>query len=381
MTTPKLINCSGSFIDMGKKQGRTAKPLIPKIFKTLLESEFTPNFLRRHGSASTLKKIFTLLGFKRYPGLRFKLKKKLPHQFERLRGIAKSSSISMPCLVSLNSIEVTATQLKYIHGCTSIGFHPQRLKDIKNPILAYNHDFPNFFKQFVVLRRSKPNKAYHSLQLTYPSLAGAFAGVNEKGMIATLNQALAIDKKRYGIPPTLFVQEILDQCHQVSQAIKLLGSVESACGSTITLVDRKGDMAAVELSKTRMAVRRPQDGIIYSINQYLTKRMAEVEIPQNTYFDPKKFSPIFHGIAIHANNQSRKKRLPQLLKQKRRFQISDIKSILKDHNRQKKPSNTTICRHHSIASTIASAMIYSSKGAMEVVTGNPCQNARQRYCL
>lgn len=376
-----VIECSGNFREMGRTQGIRYKSWTDKIFKTLLDSYFTPVLLKKFGTAAVLKHIFSIQGMKYYPLLNWKLNREVPSQYQRMCGIAEGSSMHIPTVLALNAVEMFAARIRFVLGCSAIGFDSSRLEEGLSPILAYNHDFPPFFGDFIILRKSVPKNRRSSLQLTYPVLAGAIAGVNNCGLSATLNHAFAVEKEGMGIPPSMLLQEVLDSCGSTAEAIRVLKKSRPACGSLITLVDSKGDMAAVELSQTRIAVRKAKNGLILAINRYETAALKKIEIPQNAFFDPKKFPAVFHGIPIHNANWSRAQRFESLLAKKGRFRVEEIESILKDHDSNNTPAQTTICRHHGTASTLASAIMDPKNGIIRVLKGNPCKRSYMSYTI
>lgn len=377
----KLFNCSGTFYDMGKRQGQWSKPYVLPIFKALTETPFTPFLLRQYGTAKIMKLIFSVLGYKHFFGLLKEIKNGVPRQYERLCGLAKTSSVSLAGLLALNDIEMTAAEFHFVGGCCTLAFHPRRLKDSNKPLLTYNHDFPPFMGPFIVLRRSKPIGGFHSLQLAYPVLVGCIAGVNDQGLAVSLNHAFPVEDSKPGVPITMLVQEVLDSCATVFQAVHFLEQTNPACGSMISLLDKKGKMATVELARTRKSVRKDKNGILMTINQYETKALKEIEIPKNAYFDPKKFPPIFHGLLIHTNNLSRSKRLRQLIKPNKRYTKQEIFSIMKDHDGGNTLGIKGICRHHDTSDTLVSARIFPTDGVMQVIPGNPCMGSYQTYRL
>ncbi|MDO8519688.1 MAG: C45 family peptidase [Deltaproteobacteria bacterium] len=375
----EVFECTGSPREMGRVQGEKFKEKIPEIFDAFFHSPYPPAWLKKYGNASVLRMVFSLLGFGRYPLLSRSLGEGAPALKERFLGIAEGASLSKRLLASLNSIEITSTQLHFVLGCAALGLKPGRLLHT-GPLLAYNHDFPDFFENFLLLRKSKPTDRYSSLQITYPILAGCIAGVNEKGLAATLNHAFAVEKGGAGIPPTMLMQETLDRAASTAEAVQFLEKSHAACGSMVTLVDEKGEMAAVELSRTHNRVRFGANGEILTLNRYETSDLRAIEVPESARFNPKKFPPIFHGLGIHDHNLSRAGRFDELLK-KETLTLDEIRGFMRDHGEKKSPDGNTICRHHDTARTIASAFIYAAERKMEVTRGNPCKGNYKEYTL
>lgn len=375
----EIFTCEGLSREMGQAQGEAFRSKIPEIFNAFFKSPYPPAWLKKYGKPAHLRLMFTLLGWARYPSLSKSLGA-IPNQKERFLGIAEGAKISKKTLTSLNSIEITSTQLQFVLGCSSLGFDSARLKDHATPVLAYNHDFPDFFEDFLILRKSKPTQGHASLQMTYPILTGAIAGVNEKGLAVTLNHAFAVESGGPGIPPTMLVQEVLDSCVSTEEGIRFLKSVPPACGSMITLVDQKGEMATVELSRTRTALRRGANGKILTLNRYETSSLRAIEVPETARFHPKKFPPMFHGMGIHDHNRSRGERFGSLLKEEP-LTLDEIRRFMRDHGEERAPGSSTICRHHDTARTIASALLYPAERKMEVIRGNPCKGEYREYFI
>ena len=375
------LECSGTPLEMGLAQGKWARPQMEKVYRTLLETEFVPSFVKWTGSIRLLKILFALAGFRFFPFSLLRIRQEVPDQFDRLIGLSQSADIGLSGLLALNEIEVISAQLNFVFGCTSLGFATKRLDKKKGPLLAYNHDFPPFFADFLTIRRSSPRKGFASLELTYPTLTGAIGGINEEGLAVSLNHAFSQERSTSAIPPTMMVQSVLTRCKNTAAAVEFLTSSKAACGSMVSLVDRKDQMAAVELSPKRISVRRPWQGVLMTINEYQTEKLREVEVPQKAFFDPKKFPPPFHGLPIHGSNWSRRRRLAELLDRKGAFRAAEIRKILRDHEEEEKPSHLTICRHHDTAKTLSSALMWPGKSAIEVAYGNPCQGKYQTYTL
>lgn len=376
-----ILDCGGSYREMGKAQGLRYKDRIDDIFRALLKSEYTPRVLRNLGNVPIFRTLLTLVNLKNLPSLVWKMICETPSQFQRLNGIARGTSLGLPTLLAINSIETLSTRLNFILGCSALAISGERLKPSLTPLLAYNHDFPDFFEDFIILRRSRPVEGFASIQITYPTLAGAIAGINDQGVAITLNHAFAVEKGESGIPPTILVQDVLDHCGSVDGAVKFLKKTHPACGSLVTLLDKNGRMAAVELSRSRIAVRNGKNGFLLTLNQYETPELKEIEVPQGAYFDPKKYPPAFHGIPVHHHNWARSRRFAQMLKGRGRFDLDEIETFLKDHGVEETPDHGTICRHHDTATTIASATLHPAEGFIRVLRGRPCEGEYETYPL
>lgn len=221
------------------------------------------------------------------------------------RGLAHALGISAAPLYGLAAFEIESAVLPYRLGCTSLAIDAC----VDGPLLAYNHDFPAALAPFVFLRRSHTAHAYASLSITYPVMVGCIAGINERGLAASVNQAFATDvaRARPGLLVTMLVQDVLDRCCTVEMAIERMCATRVTNGSMVTLVDARGSRAVVELSATLAEVRRPSGPVLTTFNAYETGRMRGVEVPPGAIT-----TGLGAGVDVHAPNVARAKRFAEL---------------------------------------------------------------------
>src|SRR3990167_9504700 len=157
----EIFECAGLPREMGRVQGEKFRESIPQIFDAFFHSHYPPPWLKNYGNASVLKMVFSLLGLVRYPRFCRSLGEG-PAQRERFLGIARGAGLSRMLLTSLNSVEIPSNRLHFVLGCSALGLASGRI-DHPGPLLAYNHDFPDFFENFLLLRKSRPAGGYSSI--------------------------------------------------------------------------------------------------------------------------------------------------------------------------------------------------------------------------
>jgi predicted choloylglycine hydrolase len=374
------IVCEGSPYDMGVAQGKWLKPQAEGVLRALIDNRYVPRWFKRAG-VSTLKTLLKLKGFQVRARHFANIWRFSPDQFERLRGIADGSGLSVSLLLGMMSVETMLATFKYVTGCTSIGVAKERAKN-GSPMIGYNHDFPDFLRHELIIRRSEPRDGYASVQLTYPTIPGAICGVNANGLAVSLNHAFSIEPHNDGIPPTFLVQHVLDRCESTAQAAHLFERAKFANGSMATLVDSEGHVLALELARGRFGVRKPRHGLSLTLNEYQLPELKEIEVPQDAVFDPKKYPKFFEGLAIHQPNWERRHRLEKLLYDERaKLGPEDLKRLLSDHNGRKQGSVGSICRHHATSDTIASSLLYPKEGVLETSRGFACQAKFQKFTV
>lgn len=365
------LTCTGSNYEMGRIQGLDFRPRRQELFSKIVHNPFTPPWIRL-GGVPLFKGLLRIKGWTMHLGDLANIQRYAPTQWERLKGIADGLGVDLSLMLGLSSIESWSASFQFVLGCTSLAIGPARSKT-GAPLLGYNHDFPNFFKEHLFIRRSKPQEGFASIQLTYPLLPGSIAGVNSQGVAITLNHAFSMEPSNKGIHPTMLVQEALDHCRDANQVKEIFAQAKFACGSMVTVLDKKGTAYALELARSRFGVRKPTGDLSLTLNEYHLPQMKKIEVPQEAKFDPQKYPSFFHRLCIHSHNWGRRKRFEGLLKRAKRIGADDLKRYLSDHQGLKRGGLETICRHHPTTDTIATAVLYPQNCSMEVARGYACR--------
>lgn len=372
------LSCEGSHYEMGFAQGVWLSRKMDGILRSLTHNDLIPRVLKLAGP----KVLWGLLILKGHAVRKRHLENMARHsrpQLERLHGIADGSRTTLELVLGLASIETMAANFQFVLGCTSLVVGRSRTKK-GDPLLAYNHDFPSLLKDHLIVRRTRPQDGWRSLQVTYPPMPGAICGVNEVGLAVSLNHAFTTEPFNDGVPPTFLVQQALDRAGSTEEAVKMFRKVTFSCGSLATVVDRDGHMAALELSRGHFGVRKPVDDISLTLNDYRLSELRRVEVPQEARFDPHKFPKSFHGLEIHRPNWERRSRFNSILEALKDKKVSpgDLRRCLSDHQTAD-GGYGTICRHHPTGDTILSAIVFPKEGKIEACRGHACRGQYQEF--
>ncbi len=374
----RSLNVAGNIYERSFQQGRALLPHKRKLLKAASSAPYAPESIQKlipnfvfHGFLCAKGKSYLRLHepiLKNHLGLDLS---------DKVKGLSEGFGFTQSYLYGLNAVEIISSQLPYSLGCTSLAFASEKTA-VNHPLIAYNHDFPPSFGPELYVRESRPLRGYASVSLTYPPTMGCIAGVNEKGLAVSLNHAFSTDIKP--IPAlliTLLVQECLDRCATLQEAREMIDATPVPNGSMITLVDKSGNRAAVELSCTKKSWRYPKDtDILSTFNQYQCPDMFDVEIPLTA-----KGKWVLQGYTVHQHNLARRKRFDAVFQDNKKYSTSDIHQLLSDHEGGEGGFNT-ICRHHmGTANTLASCILDPVEGTMKVIFGFPCQQNYKLYSL
>lgn len=371
---PPLLDAAGSQLERATVQGQTFRDTLPRMFKdgfAWVHPKWVPPVLVR-----ALLWILGTLYLRWHRPLH--AESELAHHRAGLVALAKGAGVSPAVLYGFHAVESETANVGFSMGCTSLAFGPEQTPDGVTR-LGYNHDFPPAFQPFLFVRRNAPQGGSRSISISYPCLMGAINGVNEHGLAVSVNQAYATDVSR--TRPALFVtqlvQECLDRCASVAEAVALLQRSRVVAGCMVSLVDAEGDRAVVEYSGTRAAVRRADDAeVLYTFNTYRIPEMSEVEVPVGALT-----TGIVSGHDLHRCNVTRTRRYLERVSGGEVWSDEAIQALLSDHD-DGPGSSDTICRHDDpLSETIVSTIADTRARTLKVLLGRPCENRYVEYSV
>ncbi|MCS7151149.1 MAG: C45 family peptidase [Endomicrobia bacterium] len=391
-----FLRVEGSYYEMGFKQGEFFANDIRTSFVRLIRSKsiksikppLVPTFvfgqLLKHLLYRKWKKAIEIL---------------LPEYSQRIKGIAEGAKVDLSDLYVIQSIEVMADDVRYfveksevattaaikrcdflIFGCSSICVLQNVIRS-PQMIVGKNFDYLNDFSSDHLVRISKPRNGYKSIEITYKQIAGAHDGMNEKGLVVLYNYGLSTEKTQIRIPITILVQQLLERCSSVEEAIMFIKSFRYPNGAIITLADSSNRAVCVELTPEHIGFRKPEDGVLIATNFYLSEDVRKFDIPHNARFRSRGISKNLQGKRVHQSSEQRYYRMLELTKKIVRFDIEDVENILKDHNGKPIGDDDTICRHGEFLSTQIGVIFLPKVRKVRVYYGTPCRKNTYEYEL
>jgi hypothetical protein len=243
----EALDCEGAPRDLGLDQGRACAQALRRRFAGLGFASRARLRLGRGGAATRQ--------------LARELARHLPHQFETLQGLARGARVP-----ALWLLEELAAEL-----AREAQARPLALASAAPALLARTVDGP------WLLRRSRPEGLFASLELARPWRSGALAGVNERGLAAL---ALAGAAGAGGPPAALLVQDCLERFETLEGALAWCGHRPAGGRALLFFADARGEAAALEIEGAQRRVLRPSAGALAAggaagAAAELVKRLAE----------------------------------------------------------------------------------------------------------
>jgi hypothetical protein len=297
----------------------------------------------------------------------------------KVEGLAAGFGVARDLIYGLAAMEVMTSEMPHVpnYGCTSLAFEATRTAK-GEPLLAYNHDFPESFGPHLYVRHNRPKNGIPSLVLAYPVLLGAIAGVNEAGLAISINHAFErqVNKKQGALFVTWLLQDCLDRFKTAEAAANHALKTPVTNGSMLTFVDKAGGRAVVELTSKKRLRRAPDAGLGFTFNKYRIPEMEGLEIPIAT-----RGTKMFKGRLVHGANVERLRRFGAVHDPRKIYSEEDIHALMSDHAGGAGGMDT-ICRHdRTTSTTLSSAILHPVTGEIQMIFGPACQGSYRRYTL
>ncbi|MBD3229713.1 MAG: linear amide C-N hydrolase [Candidatus Lokiarchaeota archaeon] len=386
----EFIQVEGDYYDMGIQQGEQLpiKPMIKEILHSEIFQEVKPKLV----PTFIVKFVLGLLG--RF-NTKKAIKKHVPNQFEKMKGIAKGGDFGMNFQYGVHFIEVYTGNPKstsYIpQGCTKLFAKPPSTAD-DSIMYGRNYDFPQALRSYQMVRLSKPDNGLKNICLTQYPLAGTHMGMNEDGLVVGINYARTWEKypddfSFKGVPPTLICQEVIENFSTTEEAIKFITDFPARSNAQhYGILDKSGDACVIETTHSDFAIRRPEDGILAHTNTYRTKKMWDHNVPDDHHWKMKSM----RDISYVKSPKMRYERASELLnKYKGKITMETFKKIFSDHNYPSNhdednkgvPDDYTVCTHGDVGVTLASIISKPKTGKFFVTDTQPCKMDYEEFSL
>ena len=298
-----------------------------------------------------------------------------PEHLERMIGIAEGGAVPVHRLFIGLMVELTLNRAAYTMpapaACTALAVTGGRSAG-GEAIIAKNFDYPPASNAVHLTRRSRPRATGRvaSLEVTKAPLTGCHDGVNEHGLAVAYNYGHFRGRARARVSVSVLVQELLETCRSVGEAIAALRDRPRSGGALLMLADAGGDIASVELAPDFFAVRRG-DALVHA-NHALTEEMAPRDVPHEAVLPRWIWPAELRGRRLHESSERRQERAEQLLEDLGAATDEDLTRILADHGAAGRGDDHTLCRHGPYHSTTCQVVLYPGRRAMRVLVGSPC---------
>ena len=141
------------------------------------------------------------------------------------------------------------------------------------PIHARNLDWwteDQMLARLTCIVRGYGGRAIGPYQMvSWPGFIGALSGLAPGRFSVTLNAAISSERPTLAAPVVLVLRQALETCSDFGEAMRLLERTPIAADCLLLVTGtRQGEMAVIERTSTRAAVRGPENGFVAVTNDY-----------------------------------------------------------------------------------------------------------------
>jgi predicted choloylglycine hydrolase len=196
-----------------------------------------------------------------------------PDHRKELQALVKHAKVSYDLAVAGNVLP----DIKKIGGCSTLIVEAEH-SATKGPLFGRNLDYPTlgYLQKYSIVTIYRPKGKHAFASIGFPGLIGCVSGMNDAGLaLATLEVYSSKEESAFnlkGVPYTLGLRRILEECTTVAQAEKLLRSMKRTTLNNLAICDKKGG-AVFEITPRTVKVRRPVRCICCCTNHFRTEEL------------------------------------------------------------------------------------------------------------
>jgi isopenicillin-N N-acyltransferase-like protein len=187
-----------------------------------------------------------------------------PRYLEELAGLAEGAGETREHVF----LAATFLDLYRSLGCSGFVAVPPATAD--GPLLARNLDFATLgvAQHYSLVIVYHPQGFDSFLSVAWPGLPGVVSGMNEAGLVLVMMEVDDPDRGLAGIPYQLLYRRVLEECQTVADAEQLIRLSPRTVSNNVLLLDRKGEAAVLEVSRSVVTRRGAEGGLLWVTNHF-----------------------------------------------------------------------------------------------------------------
>lgn len=187
----------------------------------------------------------------------------LPRHRAELKALAEAAEMEWDdALLMTGFLDVNRTVL----CSTFVGHEPES----GEPVFGRNLDFPSLG----VAHEHGLGIVYHLSEghafasFAYPGMIGVLTGMNDAGLSVAVMNVFQEKNHQQAMPYVLFFRTLIEECATTDEVLERVKAGCCNVSNNLMVCDAEGNAALLEISATRVEVRRPKDGLLMSTNQF-----------------------------------------------------------------------------------------------------------------
>ena len=191
-----------------------------------------------------------------------------PDHWHEMKAVAQALNVPMSVVVVGNLYyDLAKITLSQLVGCTAFAFETG-----KGTLHARNLDWWSdnaALARYTTVNRFVGGPAGEFTTIGWPGFIGALSGVAVGRFAVTLNAVLSLEPPQLAAPEVFLLRTVLEEAPSFNAALKILSDAPIPCDCLLLLSGtRPGELALIERTPTRHAVRWAVDGFVAVTNGY-----------------------------------------------------------------------------------------------------------------
>ena len=247
----QLIECEGAPRDLGFDQGTHCRAALNAAYRS--QSRWQRARFRLLPESDSCRQV------------RLEIRRFYPQQAEMMEAMARASRVPVSWLIA-----VLAGDRRSAPPADALVLAAASAVTDRGGLLARS------LPADAILRRSRPESGFRSIELTQPWRIAPLAGVNEAGLaVACLPNSGGVAGSQDAAPAALLAHDCLRRFDSLDGAIDWLLVRPGGGKSMLVLADHSGEIAGVSVDGDERKLFRPADGLIIQTGGHA--RQAEFE--------------------------------------------------------------------------------------------------------
>jgi len=184
------------------------------------------------------------------------LRRHFPQQSEALEGMVRGADVPLAWLAAVHARELGAEAPPRVGAGVAFGADASRAGGalVARPLACEP-----------VVRHSRPEGGFASVELTLPWFTASLAGVNEGGLAATcVSLPGGLTDQGCTVPAAHLIQDCLMRFDSIKGAVDWCSGRPCGGRATVLFAEASGDIAAVDVDGRARVTRAPEEGLLFA---------------------------------------------------------------------------------------------------------------------
>jgi len=148
--------------------------------------------------------------------------------------------------------------------------------------------------QYNMIAIYHPDNKKSFASIIWPGFTGVLSGINQDGLAIAMLVSLDGMDSSDGMPSVILLRKIMENASNIDDAIEIIKQSDRSVPVNLAIVDAANQSVIAEITHNRVALRYPENGLLFSTNWFITPDMNTGR-GDSRYADMVKMAREYHG--------------------------------------------------------------------------------------